>query len=209
LSTVTDQSRTCLVADDHPSVLRTVTELLRAWGWTIVASSATGTDALEKLGELKPAIAVLDLQLPGMSGLDIVRSAQKSAPTTAVVIYSGKNDSATVREALDAGVRAFVVKEAPLEGLQRALETVAAGGRYVDPVVSASLLLADEGPSLTDRERAVLRLIADGYSYDEAGKELFISPETVRAHVAKSLTKLGARTRTQAVAEALRAGLIA
>ncbi len=76
-------------------------------------------------------------------------------------------------------------------------------------MVSASLLLADEGPALTDRERAVLRLIADGYSYDEAGKELFISPETVRAHVAKSLTKLGARTRTQAVAEALRAGLIA
>jgi DNA-binding NarL/FixJ family response regulator len=209
LSTVTDHSRTCLVADDHPSVLRTVTELLRAWGWTIVASSSTGEDALAKLGELQPAIAVLDLQLPGMSGLDVVRSAQKSAASTAMVIYSGKNDSATVREALDAGVRAFVVKEAPLEGLQRALETVARGGRYVDPVVSASMLLADEGPTLTDRERAVLRLIADGYSYDEAGKELFISPETVRAHVAKTLGKLGARTRTQAVAEALRAGLIA
>lgn len=209
LSTVADQSRTCLVADDHPSVLRTVTELLRAWGWTIVASSSNGEDALGKLGELQPAIAVLDLQLPGISGLDVVRGARKTAPETSVVIYSGKNDSATVREALDAGVRAFVVKEAPLEGLQRALETVAGGGRYVDPVVSASLLLADEGPSLTDRERSVLRLIADGYSYDEAGKELFISPETVRAHVAKSLTKLGARTRTQAVAEALRAGLIA
>jgi two-component system, NarL family, response regulator DesR len=209
LSTIPDQSRTCLVADDHPSVLRTITELMRAWGWTIVASSVTGDDALAKLTELKPAIAVLDLQLPRMSGLDVVRGAQKAAPETAVIIYSGKNDSATVREALDAGVRAFVVKEAPLEGLQRALETVAAGGRYVDPVVSASLLLADEGPTLTDRERAVLRLIADGYSYDEAGKELFISPETVRAHVAKSLTKLGARTRTQAVAEALRAGLIA
>jgi DNA-binding NarL/FixJ family response regulator len=209
LSTVTDHSRTCLVADDHPSVLRTVTELLRAWGWTIVASSSTGEDALAKLGELQPAIAVLDLQLPGISGLDVVRSAQKTAADTAMVIYSGKNDSATVREALDAGVRAFVVKEAPLEGLQRALETVAAGGRYVDPVVSASMLLADEGPTLTDRERAVLRLIADGYSYDEAGKELFISPETVRAHVAKTLGKLGARTRTQAVAEALRAGLIA
>jgi len=175
------QARTCVVADDHPSVLRTVTELMRAWGWTIVASSSNGDDALAKIAELHPAIAVLDLQLPGRSGLDIVRDAQ----------------------------RAFVVKEAPLEGLNRALETVAGGGRYVDPVVSAALLLESDGPSLTDRERAVLRLIADGYSYDEAGKELFISPETVRAHVAKSLTKLGARTRTQAVAEALRSGLIA
>ena len=203
------QARTCVVADDHPSVLRTVTELMRAWGWTIVASSSNGDDALAKIAELHPAIAVLDLQLPGRSGLDIVRDAQRAAPETAIVIYTGKNDSATVREALDAGVRAFVVKEAPLEGLNRALETVAGGGRYVDPVVSAALLLESDGPSLTDRERAVLRLIADGYSYDEAGKELFISPETVRAHVAKSLTKLGARTRTQAVAEALRSGLIA
>jgi len=203
------QPRTCIVADDHPSVLRTVTELLRAWGWTIVASSSNGDDALAKISELQPAVAVLDLQLPGRSGLEIVRDAKRVAQHTAIVIYSGKNDSATVREALDAGVSAFVVKEAPLEGLNRALETVAGGGRYVDPVVSAALLLEADGPSLTDRERAVLRLIADGYSYDEAGKELFISPETVRAHVAKSLTKLGARTRTQAVAEALRAGLIA
>ena len=204
-----EQPRTCIVADDHPSVLRTVTELMRAWGWTIVASSSNGDDALAKIAELRPSIAVLDLQLPGRSGLDIVRDAQRAAPETAIVIYTGKNDSATVREALDAGVRAFVVKEAPLEGLNRALETVAGGGRYVDPVVSATLLLEPDGPSLTDRERAVLRLIADGYSYDEAGKELFISPETVRAHVAKSLTKLNARTRTQAVAEALRSGLIA
>ncbi|HZQ82747.1 MAG TPA: response regulator transcription factor [Gaiellaceae bacterium] len=205
----TENARTCLVADDHPSVLRTVTELLRAWGWTIVASTSNGDEALAKIEELRPRVALLDLQLPGLDGIDIVRSAARVAPETAVVIYTGKNDSATVREALDAGVKAFVVKEAPLEGLKRALDTVADGGRYVDPVVSAALLLEPDGASLTDRERAVLRLIADGYSYEEAGKELFISPETVRAHVAKSLTKLGARSRTHAVAEALRAGLIA
>ena len=203
-----ERARTCLVADDHPSVLRTLTDLLRQWKWTIVASTSDGADAANRIAELKPSLALIDLQLPGLTGLEIARRAKREAPETAIVVYSGKSDPATVREALDAGVRAFVVKEAPLEGLNRALETVANGGRYVDPVVSAALLLDSDGPTLTDREREVLRLLADGCSYDEAGKQLYISPETVRAHVAKALTKLGARTRTQAVAEALRSGLI-
>jgi DNA-binding NarL/FixJ family response regulator len=200
--------RTCLVADDHPSVLRTLTELLRNWDWTIVASAETGTDALQKIEQLKPAIALLDLHLPGKSGLEIARSIPRVSPNTSVVIYSGANDPATVREALDAGVRAFVVKEAPLEGLNRALETVAAGGTYVDPVVSGLLLRETGAPELTDRERQVLRLLADGCSYEEVGQQLFISPETVRTHVAKAQRKLGVRTRTQAVAAALRTGLI-
>ena len=204
----TERARTCLVADDHPSVLRTLTDLLRQWNWTIVASTSDGEDALHRIEELRPSVALIDIQLPGLTGLEIARRAVREVPETSIVVYSGKSDPATVREALDAGVRAFVVKEAPLEGLNRALETVAGGGRYVDPVVSASLLLDSDGPTLTDREREVLRLLADGCSYEEAGKTLFISAETVRAHVAKALTKLGARTRTQAVAEALRAGLI-
>ena len=206
--TSSERARTCLVADDHPSVLRTLTDLLRQWNWTIVASTSDGEDAARRIEELRPSLALIDLQLPGLTGLEIARRAAREAPETSIVVYSGKSDPATVREALDAGVRAFVVKEAPLEGLNRALETVAGGGRYVDPVVSASLLLDSDGPTLTDREREVLRLLADGCSYEEAGKALFISAETVRAHVAKALTKLGARTRTQAVAEALRAGLI-
>jgi two-component system, NarL family, response regulator DesR len=201
-------ARTCVVADDHPSVLRTLTELLRAWGWTIVASVGDGEEALRKVEESHPTVALLDLQLPGRTGLEIARAAQKTAPDTAIVIYSGANDPAVVREALDLGVRAYVVKEAPLDGLNRALDTVVAGGSYIDPVVSAGLLLETTGPNLTNREREVLRLLADGYSYEEVGKQLFISPETVRTHVAKTLRKLGARTRTQAVATALRAGLI-
>jgi DNA-binding NarL/FixJ family response regulator len=200
--------RTCLLADDHPSVLRTLTELLRKWEWTIVASTSDGTEALAKIEQLKPSVALLDLHLPGQSGVEIARRVERSSPDTAVMIYSGSNDPATVREALDAGVRAFVVKEAPLDGLNRALETVAAGGTYVDPVVSGLLLRDSSVPELTERERQVLRLLADGFSYDEVGQQLFISPETVRTHVAKSQRKLGVRTRTQAVAAALRAGLI-
>ena len=205
---MSEEPRTCVVADDHPSVLRTLTELLRTWGWTIGASATDGTEALRKIEELKPTLALIDLALPGTSGLEIARSAARVSPQTAIVIYSGASDPATVREALDLGVRAFVAKEAPLEGLKRALDTVAAGGNYVDPVLGAQLLSASAGPELTDRERQVLRLLADGCSYEAIGQQLFISPETVRTHVAKATKKLGVQTRVEAVAAALRTGLI-
>lgn len=205
---VNERPYTCVVAEDHPSVMRTLTELLQAWGWTILATSSEGEEALRKIEELRPAVAMLDLTLRGKSGLDIARRVLQSVPETAVVVYSGSNDPAIVREALDLGVRAFVVKDAPLDGLKRALETVAGGGSYVDPVVAALLLAKPAGPQLTERERQVLRLLADGYSYAEIGRQLFISPETVRTYVTKTIQKLGVQTRMQAVATALRAGLI-
>jgi two-component system response regulator DesR len=183
-------------------------ELLQAWGWTVLASTSEGDEAVRKIEELRPAVAMLDLTLHGQSGLEIARRVLRSVPETAIIVYSGSNDPATVREALDLGVRAFVVKDAPLEGLKRALETVAAGGSYVDPVVAALLLAKPTGPQLTERERQVLRLLADGYSYAEIGRQLFISPETVRTYVTKTIQKLGVQTRMQAVATALRAGLI-
>ncbi len=208
MSQLSERPFTCVVAEDHPSVLHTLNELLVAWGWTILASTSDGDEALARIEELQPAVALVDLTLRGTSGLEVVRRAARAAPNTAVVVYSGSNDPATVREALDLGVRAFVVKDEPLEGLRRALETVAAGGSYVDPVVAARLLAKAERPDLTERERQVLRLLAEGRSYAEIGQQLFISPETVRTYVTKAIKKLGVETRMQAVVTALRGGLI-
>ena len=115
-------------------------------------------------------------------------------------------------EALDAGARGFVLKEAPLPDLVRAVETVAHGGSYVDPVLAGVIASAEAAgriPKVTQREREILRLLADGLTNEEIGKELFISPETVRTHVRKAMAKLDADTRTQAVATALRQSLIA
>ena len=128
-------------------------------------------------------------------------------PTTAVLIYTGYSDSTVYREILDSGARGFVVKDAPLEDLRRALESVAAGGSYVDPAAS-SQLIGTQDVGVTQRERDVLRHLAEGLSNDEVGALLFISGETVRAHVKKASRKLGAQNRTQAVALAIRAGLI-
>jgi DNA-binding NarL/FixJ family response regulator len=134
-----------------------------------------------------------------------------SSPDTAIVFYTAYGDRALLSEALDVGARGFVLKEAPLADLVRAVERVAAGEAYVDPVLAGVLVsshAADQLPSLTQREREVLRLLADGLSNEEIGRRLFISPETVRTHVRKAMAKLEADTRTQAVAIALRQSLI-
>jgi DNA-binding NarL/FixJ family response regulator len=168
--------------------------------------------ALAKIEQRKPDVALVDIRMPRLSGVEVARRAARVSPDTAVILYSGYGDKALLMEALDAGVRGFVLKEAPLVDLHRALELVAAGGTYVDPVLAGSLATAEVAqklPSLTQRERDVLRLLANGQSNEEIGKALFISPETVRTHVRKAMNKLEADTRTEAVAKALRQKLIA
>jgi DNA-binding NarL/FixJ family response regulator len=200
------------VADDHPAMLRAVVEILRQSGVDVVAEAVDGEDALAKIEQLKPSVALVDIRMPRLSGVEVAKRAGKVAPETAVILYSGYGDQALLLEALDAGVRGFVLKEAPLFDLHRAIETVAAGGTYVDPVLAGALATAEVAqklPSLTQRERDVLRLLADGSSNEEIGKALFISPETVRTHVRKAMNKLEADTRTEAVAKALRQRLIA
>jgi DNA-binding NarL/FixJ family response regulator len=201
------ESITCLFADDHPPVLRMVSELLGEWGFTVVCTTGDGAVALRKIEELKPAIALVDLRLPKVSGIEIAREVARTSPETAVLIYTGYADAGVYREMLDSGARGFVVKDAPLDDLRRALESVATGGTYIDPAASSQLIdTRDSG--VTEREREVLRRLAQGLSNDQIGAELFISGETVRTHVQKASRKLGAGNRTQAVALAMRAGLI-
>jgi DNA-binding NarL/FixJ family response regulator len=201
----------CLVADDHPAVLEAVAEYLESSGITVVGRAIDGDEALEKIGVRKPSVALVDVRMPGVSGIEIARRLGKSAPDTAVILYTGYGDRALLTEALDAGARGFVLKEAPMEDIARAVQTVAAGGTYVDPVLAGTLATAagERVPQLTHRERDVLRLLADGHSNEEIGKRLYISAETVRTHVRKAMDKLDADTRTQAVAKALRQHVIA
>lgn len=198
-----------LIADDHPLVLGSVRDLLGEWGYDVVATTSSGTIALQKIEELRPDIALVDAQLPGIVGVELARRAARTAPETAVAIYTGYPHHALMHEAMDAGARAVVLKDAPLSELRRALETVAAGDIYLDPAVGGALVLSREAPQLTEREREILRFLAEGLTSDEIAGRLFISTHTVRAHVSRATARLGARTRIQAVATALRRGLIA
>jgi len=203
---------TCVVADDHPAVLEAVAEFLVQGGIEVVARARDGADALEKIEQRKPLVALVDVRMPKLGGIELTRRAQRSVPETSILLYTGYGDRALLTEALDAGVRGFVLKEAPMDDLLRALQSVASGGTYVDPVLAGTLAASSIGnklPQLTQRERDVLRLLADGLANEEIGKRLFISAETVRTHVRKAMDKLDADTRTQAVARALRDHLIA
>jgi DNA-binding NarL/FixJ family response regulator len=203
---------TCLVADDHPAMVEAVCEVLSQHGVEIVGRARDGEEALSKIETRRPNAALVDLRMPRMNGIELTRRAATSAPETAVILYTAYGERALLIEAMDAGARGFVLKEAPLADLVRAVEIVASGGTYVDPVLAgvfATAAVTDKLPALTQRERDVLRLLADGLSNEEIGKRLFISPETVRTHVRKAMAKLDADTRTQAVAKALRQSLIA
>jgi Response regulator containing a CheY-like receiver domain and an HTH DNA-binding domain len=202
---------TCVVADDHPAVLEAVAEFLAQAGIDVVARAHDGEEALARIEERNPRVALVDVRMPKLGGIELARQAQRSAPDTAILLYTGYGDRALLTEALDAGVSGFVLKEAPMDDLVRAVRAVATGGTYVDPVLAGTLATSSVGnklPQLTQREREVLRLLADGLANEEIGKKLFISAETVRTHVRKAMGKLDADTRTQAVARALRDHLI-
>jgi DNA-binding NarL/FixJ family response regulator len=202
---------TCIVADDHPAMVEAVADVLTEHGLSVVGRARDGEEAIAKIETRKPDVAIVDVRMPRVGGIEVARRVTVSSPGTSVILYTAYGDRGLLTDALDAGARGFVLKEAPLSDLARAVSLVASGGTYVDPVLAGFLATSrttEKLPSLTQRERDVLRLLADGHSNEEIGKRLYISPETVRTHVRKAMQKLDADTRTQAVATALRQSLI-
>jgi DNA-binding NarL/FixJ family response regulator len=201
----------CFVADDHPAIVDAVVRFLREQEIEVAGTTGDGADAVARIEELQPEVAVVDVRMPGLGGIDVARRVSSNGSATGVIIYTGYGDRALVIEAIDAGARGFVLKESPLADLARAIGIVAEGRTYVDPVLASVLAGPDATsrvPGLTKRERDVLRLLADGMRNDQVAQELSISPLTVRTHIEKAMRKLEADTRTQAVATALRMSLI-
>ncbi len=202
----------CLIADDHPAILDAVSRWIAEQdGLKLVATARDGKRAIKLIEQLRPSVAVIDIRMPGMDGIQVVRQLSERQIETHVILYTGDGDRALLVEALDSGARGFLLKEAPLDDLLRAIRLVARGGTYVDPSLARTLLTPDgvaRLPSLTARERQIVQLLADGMRNDRIALELTISPLTVRTHITNLVRKLHADTRTQAVAEALRQSLI-
>ncbi len=202
---------TCVVADDHPTVLDSVSRYLERTGFEITARVLRADDAVKEIEARRPATALVDITMEPFSGIEVVRRASAASPETAFVLYTGHRDHGLLREALDAGARGFVLKNTALSELVDALRTVAGGGTYVDAELAAALTSAATSgtlPSLTKRERQVLTLLSGGLTNDRVAAELGISSETVQSHVRNTMAKLDADTRTQAVATAIRQALI-
>lgn len=212
LSSASSQRRLrLLIADDHPAVLSAMRNAFARENVEIVGEARDGADAIERIGATLPDIAVIDVRMPGAGGIEVTRRAAETSPGTAVVVYSGYAERDLLTRALNAGARGFVLKDAPLADLVRAVKVVASGETYADPRLAGLELSSNEPspPQLTAREQDVLRLAAEGRTNNDISARLGISPETVQTHVRKAMAKLEAESRTQAVAKALRRSLIA
>jgi DNA-binding NarL/FixJ family response regulator len=200
----------CLLADDHPALVAAVADLLAEHGFTIVGPATDGEQAVALAESEQPDLAVVDYRMPRLGGRELLARLRAAAPDAHIVVYTADANDTLVQEVLAAGANGIVLKEAPLEDLVRALGAVREGRTYIDPSLGAEALGSgrrDRMP-LTDRERAVLARLSAGRAHAEIGVDLGISVETVRTHLRKSCDKLGAASRTQAVATALRLGLI-
>lgn len=185
-------------------MLAALSRLLKKHSVDVVATASDSSEALDAIRAHAPRIAIVDMKIAGSSGIEIARAVHT---TTAVILYTSYRDRMALGDALDAGARALVLKEAPLNDLVTAVNAVVSGDMYIDPLL-AGVVIDTAAKKLTARERAVLRLLADGQRSDAIGQTLSIAPGTVRAHVRNAIRKLGANTGTQAVAEALRRAII-
>ena len=198
----------CLVADDHPALVAAVSDFLEGEGFEIVGRARDGLTAVASARETSPDVALVDYRMPHLEGAELLDELRVSAPDMLIAVYTADADQSIVGVVFEAGAHALILKDAPLTDLGHALEAICSGRRYIDPALArGALTTTTSKPALTPREAEVLAHVADGLSHDEIGRRLSISPETVRTHVRKACERLNARTRTHAVATALRLGL--
>jgi len=199
----------CLAVDDHEAVRTGMALLLGPESdLELVGVADCGERAVEMVSELDPDVVVVDMRMPGMDGISTVRQLTTLAPAVHEVIYSGYSDKRLIGDALSAGANGFVAKRSPSGDLVRAIRTVATGQPFVDPSLSATLLMPDRGERPSEREREVLQQYADGLHTEGVARMLGLGVEAVKADCRRAMARLGASTRTQAVAVALRDGFI-
>lgn len=206
-----DQTR-CVAVDDHPAVRQGLALLLAGAGdIDLVKAVGRGELAMEAIAEHDPDVAIVDIRLPGVDGLALVRWIAEQAPEVKTVVYSAYGDRGLLCDAIGAGVRGYVMKGSPPEDLIRAIRTVVAGDAFVDPSLSPTLLMSDgrPGEALSEREREILQLLAEGLHTEEVAGRISLSAGTVKNDLGRAIKKLEAAGRVQAVAIALRRALIA
>ncbi len=204
---------TIVLADDHTVMRSALRMLLDAEpGFEVVAEAGDAETAIRYVRGHKPAVLILDLNMPGRASLEAVPDIQEASPGTEIVVLTMQNEPAFARRALQAGVRGYVLKEAADAELVQAVRSAAAGDTYLQPALGARLAAgADargEADELSERERDVLRLIALGHTNAEVAEQLYISIRTVESHRAHIQQKLRLSSRAELVRYALERGLV-
>ena len=187
-----------VIAEDQTLVLGALARLLGLEeDIEVVATAVDGNAALAAVREHRPDILLTDIEMPGMTGIDVARVLTEEGVTTRSIIMTTYDRGGYLRRALDAGVRGYLLKDSPVEQLAKSIRTVADGGRSIAPELAAAAWESQTDP-LSERERAVLRLAEEGHSNKVIGRMLSLSPGTVRNYLAEAASKLGASSRIEA-----------
>ncbi len=209
-----------LIADDHGLVRRGARELLSSRrGWTVVGEAANGREALEKAIELKPDVAVIDISMPDLDGVEVARQIREAVPDTKVLVLTMHESEQMVRRALDAGARGYLLKSDLTDSLIKAVKAVAQGKHFLAPKVSEivleGFLMAGDHHQQGDRARTpispreieIIRLLAEGKVNKEIAELLGISVRTVETHRSKIALKLGLHSRSELIDYAVQHGM--
>ncbi len=210
---------TIVLADDHKVVRQGLRAVLEANPhFRVIGEAGNGLETTRLVERLRPDVLVLDLMMPGLSGLEVTRQVKKRSTKTRVVILSMHRDESYVLEALKSGAAGYVLKDSSAEELVKAVHEAAANRRYLSPPLSDSAIEAyvqraetttiDPYGSLSNREREVLQLAAEGHTNSGIGKRLFISPRTVEIHRANMMKKLSLCNQTDLIRYALKRGIL-
>ncbi|MGH2629873.1 MAG: response regulator [Actinomycetota bacterium] len=207
-----------LIVDDHPVTregLRTALELSEEVV-VVVGEAATGEEAIERARELTPDVVFMDVRMPGMDGIEATRRIRQAAPTTKVILITIDESRGAISEAIQAGVSGYLLKDASPDALVDAARNALEGNAVIHPQLTKTFIEevrlgeaeTPKATPLSKREREILQKVADGSTTRQVATELGISPHTVKTHLERIFEKLGANDRAQAVAIAIRTGIV-
>jgi DNA-binding NarL/FixJ family response regulator len=198
-----------LTVDDHPLIREGIAAVLQGeTDLELVAEASTGREALEKFRAHRPDVTLMDLQMPGMNGIETIAAIREDFPDARIVVLTTYSGDAQALRAFKAGASGYLLKNMLRKELLETVRSVHAGKKRVPPEIAMDLAEHHNDDVLTERELTVLREIADGGANKIVADRLHISEETVKAHVRNILSKLGAKDRTHAVTIAVKRGII-
>lgn len=206
-----------LLVDDHTAIRQALRMMLESEAdMVVVGEAGDGAEGVAVATKLEPDVTIVDLAMPGMGGLAAIPALRKAAPRTAILVFTMHESAAYVHEAMRTGARGYLLKSAHKEELLSAIRALRAGGGYLQPRITGTVLrrlvgdarVAGEAGLLTAREIQILESVADGKSNKEIAAAMSIAEDTVKTHLRRLFEKLGAADRAHAVAIALRQNLI-
>jgi RNA polymerase sigma factor (sigma-70 family) len=211
---------TIILADDHQVLRESLRLLLETQSdFKVVAEAGDGTEALQLTEKHRPNVLIVDMMMPGLSGLEVARRAKRASPATKVIVLSMHDAESYVVEALQTGVAGYVLKKSSSQELIFAIQQALTGTLYLSPSLNERAIqaymeraqnsrLEDEFDTLTDREREVFHLAVEGLSNPQIAERLSLSPRTVEMHRSNMMRKLGLKTQTELVKYAVKRGMV-